>query len=362
MNDKLKDALTDIRDEMVNEDLKREQSAEKLSQTAEKKILNTNRKGKFDIKGIFNKKVIAIAASILVVIAAYITLPYVLNGFGSKSTNIDMKKADNKVDMRYDSKDAAPTESAPDSKEAAKSEEASVGADSYVYPTNQKDDSQKIVYRFFYDVQTLDFKKTEAKLKSVISQTNSYIANADIFMKGELMSGEFLIRVPKENSNKFQESIAGLGTIISQSVSSDDLTKEYRDLEADKLTQDIKEKKLQELLKGAKNFEDIIKIQGELSEIESRKIQLQKQISEIDHDVYYQYFSVSLREVKKAEDPVGKKVTFFDKLRTQFEQSIIDVINFFEGLILFIIRNWIIILILALAAVFGYKKYKKSRF
>lgn len=358
MTDKLKDALTDIRDEMVNEDLKRELSTEKLSQTAEKKILNTNKKGKFDIKGIFNKKLIAIAASILVVIAAYITLPYVLS---SKSTNIDMKKADNNVDMRYDSKDAAPTESAPDSKEAAKSEEASVGADSYVYPTNQKDDSQKIVYRFFYDVQTLDFKKTEAKLKSVISQTNSYIANADIFMKGELMSGEFLIRVPKENSNKFQESIAGLGTIISQSVSSDDLTKEYRDLEADKLTQDIKEKKLQELLKGAKNFEDIIKIQGELSEIESRKIQLQNQISEIDHDVDYQYFSVSLREVKKAEDPVGKKVTFFDKLRTQFEQSIIDVINFFEGLILFIIRNWIIILILALAAVFGYKKYKKSR-
>lgn len=354
MNDKLNKALTYIRDEMVEEDSIKEQNSENLSQITEKKILNKAKKQKFNLKGVLNKKLIGLAASIVVVISAFIIMPYALNGFGAKSTKKDLM-VESRQNMKADSK-------MDTSKENSKAEESEIDSDNFIFPINQDDKSQKIVYRFFYDIQTRNFKNTESNLKKLVNQTKGYISNADIFMNGRLMRGEFLIRVPKENSTKFQESINGLGTVISQNLSSEDLTKQYRDLEADKLTQDIKEKKLQELLKEAKNFEDIIKIQGELSKIESIKIQLKKQLSEIDHDVDYQYFTISLTEVEKTDDPVGKKVTFLDNIKKQFLLSLTDFVNFIEGLALMIIRNWILVLIVIIVIIFAFNKFKKSRF
>lgn len=367
----LKDSLTQVRDEMVQEDLEKEKTAPDLSPEAEKKILK-KKKSPINLRSFFNKKVLAIAASLALVLGAIFAVPQIFRMGSSvdKSAERPSTAPDSKYEVEvakdpYDDYKEEASEAPPKGSEAPtegspekESGSDNIGSNPSVYPTSPESPTQKIVYRFDYLIQTLDYSKSETSLKKLITSTGSYISNAEVSMNNDLKNASFLVRVPREKSTAFQEGISGIGTVTSQSISSTDMTKSYRDLDAEKTTQDIKEKKLQELLKKAEKFEDILAIQNELSIIESRKVQLTKDMAEIDHDVDYQYFDISLLEVRKTGEPVGKKITFADKIGMQFASSLEDISNFFQGIVLLLVRNWLVIIILAAVGYFLVKKFK----
>lgn len=247
-------------------------------------------------------------------------------------------------------------------KEAAEGKENKAGS-SVIYRTKTDDPNQKIIYTFNYLIDTLDFTKAEEELMRVVKETNSYLSDIEVKYDYGNKNGMFLVRVPKESSEAFQEKITKVGIVTSHSLSSDDMTQYYKDVEADKKITEIKEERLLELLKKSTKIEDMIKLEKELSELAFNKMQYDKDLRDIDHDVKYQTFKITIKEVVKTGKPVTKPINFNTKLEREFKDSIDGVKSFIESSILIFVRWWIPILgaiIVSTIILLAEKKRRKS--
>lgn len=140
-------------------------------------------------------------------------------------------------DLADDSAEGAP-KSPSKATVGKRGEEAGTGI---VYKTKTDNPNKKIVYIFKYRIETLDFGKTEEALMRAIKETNSYLSDMGVEHNYGRKEGNYIARVPKEASEEFQEKIAKVGTVTSHSLSSDDMTQHYRDVESDKEVTEIKE-------------------------------------------------------------------------------------------------------------------------
>jgi len=370
MNKKdIKESLEEIRDEMVDEDQEKLKSSAKLNRKAEEKIINNSKPSGKVIQLLNSKKLLRYAATLAIIIATIAIMPMILGNFGGKSGAPDSETA--KTETKSANESSAPSESgdykseespaeSTDSKNTADQSGVESGQ---VYPTLPEDSKEKIVYRFSYALQTLDYKKSEDKLMTLIKDTGSYVENAQIRDSGEsLKTATYLVRVPKEKSSDFQAKVSSIGSLISRNISSENMTKQYRDMESNKKTLDIKEERLQELLKKSDKINDMIIIESKLAEIAAQKERLTKDMDDIDHDVKYQYFNLELREVKKTDPEIDKEDNFIQKLGKQFLYSIDDFVNIISSLALLLVRNWILLLVLAIIVITLWKISKKRKY
>lgn len=299
------------------------------------------------MKGLYKRKILLVA----------LIFALLLTGCSSQFEN---KRSGNPQDeMMATEAQVAEVADALKNKEAAKEEGNAPENGAKVYQT-ATDTKEKIVYKFHYSLETKNLNVTEDRLNKIIKDTGSYISDVNVRTASYGKSADYTVRVPKQKSEDFQKAIAETANVISQTMTSENYTNRYRDLETDKITSDIKEEKLQALLKKAETFEDIMKIETELANIGAKKVQTAKELSDIDLDVDYQYFNISIREVKEPSKPVTEKITFGDKIERNFNKSIESAKALGEGLILLVVRFWIFFLVMAIVAVVLIRVIKKD--
>lgn len=374
MNKKdLKESLHEIRNEMVDEDQAKVESSPQLNKKTEEKIIDNSKPKNKILGALFSKKFLKYAALFAIIIATISILPRSSSNIQTVTSPADsLNGVNDSKGAGSEKKDEMAFEEAnegagPDYKEGAKPSEEAIAdkgvESSEIYPTLPNDSKEKIIYRFSYNLQTLDYKKSEEKLIKLINETNSYVENAQIRDSGNsLKTATYMVRVPKEKSSEFQSKISSIATLTSKSISSENMTKQYKDMEASKKTLDLKEERLQALLKKANKFEDLIMVESELAEIAAEKERLTKGMEDIDHDVKYQYFNLELREVKKTDPEIGKKDGFIQKIGKQFLYAIDDFVNILSSLSLLLVRNWILIIVLAIIAMIVWRLSKKYRY
>lgn len=377
MKKNLKDALTDVRDEMVTNDEKLEMNSEKISASAQDRISKKWDRPK--ILNLFTKRNLAIAASFILIIA--MLAGPIMNAIGSmflmgSTSSYDYNTVEKSKNLTGSDRDSAPsagidgvatddfkpempTEESP--MESMPQEMPSTGGGTgqvEIFPTLPSNSSEKIIYTFKYKFETIDFDKSTKALNDIISKTNSYIEHANTTSySGELTFAEYLVRVPKDKSSEFQSAMNGLGVITNHSISSENRTKEYKDMDVLKQTLEIKEKRYQALLEKAETVEDMMNIESRLAEVEMQKSFLKQNLDSIDHDVDYQYFNLTIQEVKETADPVGKVPTFFERMGREFVNAFASFFIFLQELVLYIIRNFIFLLILLILLIFIYVKW-----
>lgn len=393
MKDDLKKALLEIQNEMIQEDLNKEKNSPPLdenftekfykeinmSDNEQKNISNesdlnenkrTKRKGKI-IKGPWQwKKLASVAAAFLLVASSLLFLPKFLPNY-SKNNVEKFSEAPGytppRDEMKEESKGTSPEvakESKAESSPETPAEDKGLGDNNSIptLPTIPEKSDEKIIYHFYYTIQTTDYEKTDKTLKELMAKTNSYIEDGNVSQSSNnTFNADYTVRVPKDKSAQFQKDMASLGTVTYQSVSTENKTQNYKDMESYKKTLEIREKKLQELLEKAEKMEDIIMINNELSTILSEKENLTRELDQIDHDVDYQYFSLSISEVKKPDTSVGAKGGFLNDLSKAFTDSLEGITFFFSMIILSIVRYWYLVVLTTILASIIYRFLRKRK-
>ena len=205
-------------------------------------------------------------------------------------------------------------------------------------------------------LRTSNIDATYSKIKSSLKAYSAYFAEENSQNDNSSKNYEVIVRVPSKNMDAFINSFIKDKSIIEvedKTLSLQDVTEEYVDVQARIKVKKEYELKLIELLKKAKNITETIEIQKQLNELrvdieksEGRKKFLDNQIN---------YSTV--------------RITFYEdiKLSTHFFSSLWDSLKAGWQVFLYIINAlaylWIIIIII-LASVFGsiyYKKRKISR-
>jgi hypothetical protein len=109
--------------------------------------------------------------------------------------------------------------------------------------------------------------------------------------------GSINVRIPAASFDEFVRKIAGLGKVMSENISSRDITDEFIDVQARLNTQKELEKRLLDLLNSkAGNLSDVIDVEEKLSDVRSKIESAEGKINLLKNQAEYSTLQINIFE------------------------------------------------------------------
>ncbi len=141
-------------------------------------------------------------------------------------------------------------------------------------------------------------------VRSIAESLGGFVDQLSSSGGGESQQATIAIRVPQVQFLNAIESIEALGQVVSSSVSSEDVSEQFIDLEARLKSSLRQEQSLLSLLEKAETLNDLLTLERELSRVRSDIERIQGQLSFLERRVELATITVSLTTPK--EEQVGE--------------------------------------------------------
>ena len=244
--------------------------------------------------------------------------------------------------------------------------EAEMASEEAISEDNIGGDSEEdYIEKFVYlDLETIDFDKDQKLLRDSIKNLSGQIENESTFLyksdnSSELRSSDFVIKIPRENVDKFDKALEGVGKTRDISKNSNNLKNSFRD--ADKELE-IKEKQLEkfnELLENSDNIEDTLVINSKIIEVQGEIDAIKKSKADLKDRVTYDTYNLTLREVY-SYDERSNTPNLGERIKDAMGKSLGIVKEFFAQVIVGFFLYWPFILII-LVIVFVIIRIRKKK-
>ena len=245
---------------------------------------------------------------------------------------------------------------------------------------------EMLVFRCNMAIDTLNFEEAVTALKMKIEEYHGFVERENQ-SDGNSSNGRYVldeeekdyyytatIRIPSTYYESFVNAASGIGTLRSKNSSVDNVATRYGTL-ANEL--EIYEAEYDRYLKQYNETEDesiALQIQYELRNLAITISDIKTEMSMLESDVAYSYVNITIhkvteKEIKQIEEKKEEKKepTFSEELSETAKDSWNAFLGFLQGIVLFFVANWWILLILLIiaGAIFfsikrGIKKAKKN--
>lgn len=178
----------------------------------------------------------------------------------------------------------------------------------------------KIVRHADLRIEAADVRRSMLTVDSVVSLQSGLIADCRIAnLEGGRNEGSILVRVPERGFTTLIASLRLIGRVRSEAVNSDDITKEYADLETRLLVKEEAVARLRRLLAGST---------GKLQEVLAVETALTASVTELERLKGERRFddervAMSTVTVNLVEPLALVRAGFFDAVREQFRSSLL---------------------------------------
>ena len=164
-------------------------------------------------------------------------------------------------------------------------------------------EERKIIETINLNVQTTKFEELMENTKSKIKELNGYVESSNISGR-EIDSynnrfAEMKIKIPAENSEYFKAFISGNSVVIRESVTTEDITLKYVDMESRIIALRSEQDSLEKLLENAKNTSEIITIRQQLTDVIYKIESYESQLRTYDNLVDYCTITLNIAEVDR---------------------------------------------------------------
>jgi hypothetical protein len=168
--------------------------------------------------------------------------------------------------------------------------------------------------------KTKSLTETKKRILEALKTYKGYVAKENAYDYSENPQEELIVRIPSQNFDEFLNTILkGADKVDSKKIDIEDVTEEFVDIEARLKNKKALENKYQELLKQAKDMEDILAITREMNsireEIESTEGRLKYLSSQVNYSTlkinYYQNKPQGFNFGGKVGDALGNGGTGF---------------------------------------------------
>ncbi|HVH53017.1 MAG TPA: DUF4349 domain-containing protein [Actinomycetota bacterium] len=178
----------------------------------------------------------------------------------------------------------------------------------------------------------------------------------DSSMRGiKAKSGRLTIRVPASAFEQVMNDLRGLGSVEGQSISGQDVTSQFIDLNARLRTWEAQEAVLLRLMRRATSIESTLRVQNQLQDVQFRIEQIKGQLRLLENQTSLATIDVSLREVGAV---VGVRQT---GERPSLGEAWDRAVDGFLGVIFAVVVGLgylIPLAAIAFAIGFGYRRYR----
>lgn len=229
-----------------------------------------------------------------------------------------------------------------------------------VNPDVPESSGKKIIYTASLAIEVENVKDAMEEISSAVSGLGGFVSGSD-YQNRDRVSGTITVRIPPEKLGELSAKIGGLGKILSNNLSSQDITMQYVDISSRLANAEAQEEQLLDIMEKATEIADILAVRSELN-IVQQEIEVYKgQLRYFDNMVDFSTVTVSLTEIyvpKSPEAEADKGILArwdLDYIGTNitkgFKNSLSFVVNAF-GFILILLSYLLVPLLIIGAIVF----------
>lgn len=205
------------------------------------------------------------------------------------------------------------------------------------------DSARKLIKYYYMDLETETFDTFIVDFEERINSFNGYIESMNAY-NGSIYSGKssrnasYKVRIPAINADAFLKYVGGACNITNQSLSVEDVTLSYVDLESKKNSYEIEQDRLLAYLEKAENIEEMMSIEDRIADVRYRLESMGSQLRIYDNLVDYSTFNINIAEVVKYTEPAPPEPEkYWDRVARSFTDAVKDVWhsleNFFVGFV-----------------------------
>lgn len=235
---------------------------------------------------------------------------------------------------KYESASAeAPMAMAP--MEEAKAEEAiememadTAGATTTAGISETAQVNRKLIRTFDMQIETKEFDDVLNGIQAKVQELGGYIEQSSLDSGSAYYSSynrysNMTVRIPSSKLDGFIQGVKDTANVTYISESTEDITLRYVDVESRKIALETERDRLLELLEKAETVEDIITIEGRLSEVRYQLESYASQLRTMDNQVDYSTVHINIHEVQRETNVEPK--TFWDEVKEEFGDSLYDM-------------------------------------
>lgn len=217
------------------------------------------------------------------------------------------------------------------------SEEFAEDNDAVIQESPKKDihTEIKIIKTGRLGIKVTNIEKTKQHIDTLISKYNAYYSNESFEVGNNYKTIDLTIRIPNKNFEALISRIEKENKIIEyKEIQSNDITKEYIDLNIRLENKHNYLNRYRDLLKQAKSVKEILEIEEQIRVLEEEIESTEGGIRFLDNQVDYSTLNLQINKEFEYTSPLREN--FFEKLK----QSLSGGWNGIIQLTLFIIRIW----------------------
>lgn len=192
--------------------------------------------------------------------------------------------------------------------------------------------SRKLIKTVNIHAETEDFDALVPNLQRQVETLGGYIESISVYdvssyyleeQEVKQRCANLTARVPKEKLDGFLAQVGEQTNVTSRSENVEDVTLQYVDLESHKKVLLTEQERLLTLMEQAESVEDIIAIEGRLSEVRYQLESMESQLRTYDNRIDYSTVYLAIEEVRKYSPP--QTATVWQRIENGFMKSLSDI-------------------------------------
>ena len=201
-------------------------------------------------------------------------------------------------------------------------------------PGQNPDWDKKIIKTADLKLEVKDFKLYSNNVHSLSKRYGAYIANEDQSESNEKKETTISIKVPVE---QFEDLLNALPSdsdkIIEKKITSEDVTAEVVDTKSRLQAKEQMRLKYLEFLKQAKNMEDVLKVQGEINNIQEEMESASGRINYLSHQSAYSTINLTFYQPIAGYNPPDDSPGFSTRTVLAFKNGFQFIAEIFIGFV-----------------------------
>ncbi len=230
------------------------------------------------------------------------------------------------------------------------------GASAAASPSESLSSSeQKIINTADLSLQVPDVRKTAESVREIAASVDGTIQSSSVSAgREDRYTGLITIRVPSAKFDEALKSLQTLGKVLTSSVSAQDVTEEYVDLEAQKIALTNQLAQYNRILGQAVNVSEILQVQREIERVQVELDRITGKMKYMDNRVAFSTLTIRLSEPESAVPTTGYSLSsVISEAISGFTDTVVWLV--------ILVMTLLPVIILAAAGYFIYTRWKIRR-
>ncbi|WP_339228505.1 DUF4349 domain-containing protein [Oceanobacillus sp. FSL K6-2867] len=224
---------------------------------------------------------------------------------------------------------------------------------------------RKIIYTANLQIEVKNYQQSFNAIESQVIDRGGYIVDSNMqgYAENDSATGHVTVRIPQAQFREFIQIVEdGSSKVLESSISGQDVTEEFIDLESRLKSKGVVEERLLSFMEQAEKTGDLLtisgdlaKVQGEIEEIKGRMNYLENRTDLATVTIYMEENNVTISGMSEGE------LDTWEKAKQQFLNSINFLLAVFSGIFVFFIGNMPVFILLGIIAIISFFIYKRIR-